>query len=337
MKIEIFKDVDDISRTEWKSLVDLSNTATFFQTPECYDFYQSLSFLEPFWLAVKVNDKLSAVICGYIIAEGSAIKKMMTRRAIIPGGALLDPEIIPDSLSLLLNNLKSLLRSKNAIYIEFRNYCDFSAYRNTFGKEFFEYLPHYNFHVDTSDINLVQSKLNSTKRRDIRSSRKNGTVWYRTESHDDMKNYYKILSDLYQTRIKTPLFPFEFFEKIIQNDFCKFFVVKMNEEIIGGSLCVELPGNILYEWFVCGLDSQFRHSFPSTIATWAAIEYAALSGLTRFDMMGAGKPDEAYGVREFKSKFGGELVEHGRFLHILNPALYSIGKLAVKILKSKVK
>ena len=51
--------------------------------------------------------------------------------------------------------------------------------------------------------------------------------------------------------------------------------------------------------------------------------------------MGAGKPDEGYGVREFKSKFGGELLEHGRFLYICKPSLYRLGKFIVKKLKHK--
>ncbi len=50
-------------------------------------------------------------------------------------------------------------------------------------------------------------------------------------------------------------------------------------------------------------------------------------------MMGAGKPQEDYGVRDFKSQFGGELVEYGRFIHVRNSLLYKIGKLGVKILK----
>ena len=49
--------------------------------------------------------------------------------------------------------------------------------------------------------------------------------------------------------------------------------------------------------------------------------------------MGAGKPNEDYGVREFKSKFGGELVEFGRFERINNHFLYLIGKTGLKILK----
>lgn len=51
-------------------------------------------------------------------------------------------------------------------------------------------------------------------------------------------------------------------------------------------------------------------------------------------MMGAGKPDEGYGVRDFKKKFGGMLVEDGRYLAVLNPVLYNVGKIGIKILKS---
>jgi lipid II:glycine glycyltransferase (peptidoglycan interpeptide bridge formation enzyme) len=52
-------------------------------------------------------------------------------------------------------------------------------------------------------------------------------------------------------------------------------------------------------------------------------------------MMGAGKPDEAYGVRDFKAKFGGKEVEHGRFLCVTKTLLYRIGKLGVAILKMR--
>ena len=50
-------------------------------------------------------------------------------------------------------------------------------------------------------------------------------------------------------------------------------------------------------------------------------------------VMGAGKPNVPYGVRDFKAEFGGQLVEHGRFLHICQPFLYRIGTLGVRLLK----
>ncbi|MGC3976999.1 MAG: peptidoglycan bridge formation glycyltransferase FemA/FemB family protein [Paludibacteraceae bacterium] len=136
--------------------------------------------------------------------------------------------------------------------------------------------------------------------------------------------------------MKTPLFPYEFFNIFIDsNNHHHLFLVKYQDKVIGGSLCVSYMNEILYEWFVCGLDGRYKNRYPSTLATWAAIEYAASNGFNYFDMMGAGKPDEGYGVRNFKAKFGGELVEHGRFIRVNKPILYYIGKKAVSYLKKK--
>lgn len=50
-------------------------------------------------------------------------------------------------------------------------------------------------------------------------------------------------------------------------------------------------------------------------------------------MMGASAPDEESGVRDFKARFGGQLVEYGRFRCVCNPIRYKLGSLGVKLLK----
>jgi lipid II:glycine glycyltransferase (peptidoglycan interpeptide bridge formation enzyme) len=236
----------------------------------------------------------------------------------------------------LLITAKKGLRRK-AIYLEIRNYNSYSQYKNAFNATGFSYQPHLNFHVSTPDVETALKNLSTTRRREIKLSIKSGAVWYETKNYNDIKTYYKILEDLYRTKVKTPLYPLEFFEKLADNTNGKIFIVKLNEKIIGGSVCVVLPDKTIYEWFVCGLDGQIKNVFPSTLATWAAIEYASTGRYICFDMMGAGKPGDEYGVRDFKSKFGGELVENGRFLSINNPLLFNIGKIAVNILRYKKK
>jgi len=81
------------------------------------------------------------------------------------------------------------------------------------------------------------------------------------------------------------------------------------------------------------LDLQYKDLFPSVLATWAPIQYACQNGLKYFDFMGAGRPDTDYGVREFKSKFGGKQVSYGRYLRINKPMLYQIGKSGIHLLK----
>ncbi len=190
-----------------------------------------------------------------------------------------------------------------------------------------------NFHVPTPNIEQCYKQLSSTKRRDIKLSLKEGAEIVETKNKKDIKEFYELLKELYRTKIKTPLFPYEFFEKLAVQSFGHLFVVKYNNKIIGGNMSVSFDNKILYEWFVCGLDREYKKIFPSTLATWAAIQFAAENGFEYFDMMGAGKPDEGYGVREFKARFGGQLVEYGRFEMIFNKFLYNVGVIGIKFLK----
>jgi serine/alanine adding enzyme len=333
MNIHIHTSISEINQEQWKELVDSSPNASFFQTPECYGFFASLSFLKPFVYGVSENNKLVGIVSGYVISDGSLLKKFLSRRAIVPGGLLLATSVSDKAIERLLKRFRKELRYKS-IYLEIRNYNDYSATRPAIEKSKFIYMPHLNFHVATPSLDDALKQLSTTKRRDIKLSRKAGAEWIETTDASEIAEYYRILSELYKTKVKTPLFPLEFFQKLALLPNGKIFVLKLENEIIGGSVCVLLPGKTLYEWFVCGLDGKYKNVFPSTMATWAAIEYSATNGIPRFDMMGAGKPDDGYGVREFKSKFGGELVEHGRFIHVNNPLLYKIGTLGVKLYRT---
>jgi len=93
-----------------------------------------------------------------------------------------------------------------------------------------------------------------------------------------------------------------------------------------------LPGKVIYEWYICGLDAEFKNVYPSILATWAAIDYANKNNIQMFDFMGVGVPGKDYGVREFKSKFGGEMVNFGRFGRVNNKFLYGITEMGFNLL-----
>jgi lipid II:glycine glycyltransferase (peptidoglycan interpeptide bridge formation enzyme) len=56
-------------------------------------------------------------------------------------------------------------------------------------------------------------------------------------------------------------------------------------------------------------------------------------GFTRFDFGGAGKPNVPYGVRDYKLKFGGELVNTGRMIRIHRPFNYAFATKAYRLLQ----
>lgn len=326
-------EVKDINHSAWADLAKTSPVATWFQTQAAYDFFDGIPFLEAFAFAVASERQLKGVVVGYIQKDGSKLKRFFSRRAIVLGGPLLEDTITEEELACLLCCVKDRV-GKKTIFIEFRNFSDYNRWRITFERCGFQYQPHYDIHVDTTSMESVNDHLGKSRKRDVRVSMRDGALVVTNPSLPQIYEFYGILKTLYVTKVKTPLFPIEFFERLSTLDTSAFLLVEYAGRIIGGTVCVGLPGIALYEMYACGEDGVHKTIFPSEVATFAGLQYAAENGYPKFDMMGAGKPDDGgYGVRDFKLKFGGELLELGRYNCVCKPLLFQIGKLGVRIMK----
>ena len=320
----------EIDIQQWQELIDTSATATWFQTPEAYQFYVAMpQEMAPFALGVEEDGHLTGVIVGYTTQEKNPIKQRFTCRSIVIGGPLLDECISDNALSNLLLALKHI--TKDSIYIETRNFKDYSNYKSVFESSGFQYQPHLNIQVTCDAAHTMSEQ----RIRQVKKALKNGVEIVEASSEQEIRDWYEILYKLYCTKVRTPLFSEEFFLRFYRENRGIYILVKFQGKVIGGMMCPILKGKAIYEWFVCGLDEDYREQYPSVMATYAAIEYAKTNALPLFDFMGAGKPDIPYGVRDFKMEFGGELVEHGRFLCVCKPILYEIGKFWVRLLKYK--
>lgn len=326
--------VKEIRESDWNALVNESAVATWFQTREAFGFFHSLSFFEAFVVAVENSGRLRGLAMGYVQKDGGKMKQFFSRRAIILGGPLLAEDVSCEELEALLLSLKRYLRKK-AIYVEMRNFNDYGRWRMVFEKCGFDYKPHYNVQVDTSSLDVVNGKLDRNRRRNIKKALENGLVIDDSPTKEELARFYVMLDELYRTKVKSPLYPYEFFDRLKETPSSRFFIAKTpDSELIGGLVCVVLKNRAVYAWAACGDDQNHKAFSPSVMTNYAGICYAAENGFPCFDFMGAGKPnDGGYGVRDFKLKFGGELVEHGRFVYICSPLLFSIGKLGVRIMK----
>jgi Uncharacterized protein involved in methicillin resistance len=303
-----------------------------FQSDIYLSFLESVENLTPFKFSIYRDDSEVGRIQGYTQKDGNVIMSFLSRRAIINGGPFLADDITADEVRSLLEKCVTGLK-RDVIYIESRNFRDYSSYRSVFEDAGFRYEPHYDFVISTEDQDVVESKIGKSRKRDVKVSLKNGVSVVEEPSIGEISDFYSILEELYRTRVKTPLFPKSFFMKLWEMPFSKFILVKYKDRIVGGTLCV-FDNDTVYEWFACGEDGAYKNVFPSTVATYYGIQFAVQNGFQRFDMMGAGSPgDGGYGVREFKAKFGGELVEYGRFRYITNKPLFAIGQIGVKLMK----
>lgn len=320
---------DDIDRSRWRDLIERNPFASPFQTFDFYCFCKSVSGFSAKALAIEFEGKLDALAVITIQAE-KGIKGYFSHRGIIYGGPLFNSSY-PDSFAFLLENIDRLLKRK-VIYLESRNLFNYSSARDIFDVQKWAYIPYLNFQLETIDSKDLIKRVSNSRMRQIKKAYQAGVQWKAADSLEDISNFYEILKKLYKLKIKKPLPGWEFFKVFYEKKVGVFLLVYYKGNVIGGMMCPIQPEKTIYEFYICGLDDQYKEQYPSVMATWAAIEYALNNKIKCFNFMGAGKLDEAYGVREFKARFGGELVEHGRFIKIFKPTLYNFGKTGLKLL-----
>ena len=128
----------------------------------------------------------------------------------------------------------------------------------------------------------------------IRSALRNGVSITTQPSKEELHQFYALLDHLYKTRVKTPLYPFEFFQKLSQQSFGITLLLQYEGKIIGGQISFCMKDYAVYDLFMTGDDITYKKLRPSTLATYSGIQYAANNNCKYCDLMGAGKPGEKY-------------------------------------------
>lgn len=319
----------EVSLSKWRSLIKVSLFSSPFQTPEFWQFYNSVKGFFADVFAIEREGLYTSLVVVTLQRE-KGIKSFFSRRGIIYGGPLILNNN-DDNLLYLIRGLVSYYKKK-LIYLEVRNLFNYTLFRETYLENGFSYTPWLNFHCSTSDELLMKKRIHNSRLRQIKKAQKHGVSWEVANTSDEIKTFYQILKNLYSNKIKKPLPPEDFFLEAFKKEIFKYLLVYYGNKIIGGIMCAVLNSKSIYEIYICGLNEKYHDQYPSVMATWAAMEYANQNKILYFDFMGAGRPNESYGVREFKDKFGGELIEYGRYIRINNRTLYKIGQVGLKML-----
>jgi serine/alanine adding enzyme len=319
-----------ISIKKWDELLTLSHYASAFQTPSFYKHCNTVPGLVAEVFAVE-ESLLIRALCVVTLQQESGIKSFFSRRAIIYGG----PVLFNNDASFLIYLLTSIFNEfkRSSIYIEIRSLHDYGCFNDVFIRNGWKPVLYQNFIVDCTDKESLFKRLGNNRKRQIKKAISSGVKIREAEDLNEITEFYSILKKLYNKKIKKPLLPQIFFNNFFRDNLGKFLVVIYKEKIIGGIMCPILIGRCLYEFYVCGLDEEYRDQYPSILATWSAMLYANENNIPVFDFMGAGRKGEDYGVRNFKARFGGELVEYERYLKINKIFLYKIGQVALSLLR----
>jgi len=289
------------------------------------------------------SETIQGLILGVIIWESGGLKGKFSSRTVVYGGPLIGENHKRTTLILKML-VEELIHqvSHESIFIQFRASHDLSDYDQVLRENNFKWHPRLNLLINTNSEKEVWHGISSGRRRQIRKSLSGGAKIIQPERESQVREFYDILYDLYKHKVKKPLPDWSFFQSFYRaiyeanqaEPMGRYFLIEYDKKIVGGILCPFFPGGTVFEWYVCGLDQECKEKgvYPSVLATWAAIDFAVKNGYTKFDFMGVGIPGKQYGVRDFKMKFGGHQVNHGRYTRINKRWLYVIAELGYNFL-----
>lgn len=296
----------------------------YFQSPGYFKVCRVSKKLRPFYIIAKQAGRIVGVLlaCQQRQISGPVVG-FLTSRNIIIGGPVAD-NANRDVCKGLLQTYQC--RGQKSLYTQIRNLHNTRASRAGFEENGFDYDDHLNILVDLSQSEEVLWKGVHTKRRnEIRRAGKEGCRVVRQTAPDALTHCYAILTEVYQ-RAKLPLPAFGHFKAMLdqstETSGLRIFTALHDDKIIGCMLCIAW-GHTLYDYYA-GAYSRFYHKYPNDLLPWEVFQWGKANGFVWFDFGGAGKPNVPYGVRDYKKKFGGTLVNLGRYEQVHFPVLYRL-------------
>lgn len=330
--MHIVRNLDEI---RWREFINNHPSSTLFHTPEMFKvFERTKGFAPELWAVVDADGQIYSLFLPTKNNILSGVLQYVSTRAVAYGSILCAPGPHADDALLLLLNAYN--KNKNILlFTELRNQSDNQDFQNCLNEQGFIFENHLNFLIDlTKPIDEVWRNVRSSARRNVKKAEKSNVIIEEIEDAEDLTEAYQILKKVY-SRIQGSLPDKTLFEAgfdiLRPIGMMKILLAKLDGVSVGTLTLLMYKGTITY-WYT-GTLHEFASYRVSDYLAWHAIKYGIEGDFTTFDFGGGGKPDEQYGVRDFKAKYGGELVNYGRNTKIHSPIRFQVSRYGYKVVR----
>ncbi|MBE0673396.1 MAG: GNAT family N-acetyltransferase [Bacteroidales bacterium] len=313
-----------VDKESWNRFVASHPAGNIFHTPDYVTLIENTPLHKVLFIGVTEGNDIRGLCVSAVIGIMPPPLTKFTARAVVWGGPLVDGDN-PEVASLLLQTLNRLT-GRQALFTQFRNLTDMSALDTVFRNNGYSYEPHLNVLISLKkDAGRLHSELHPTRRKQIgRSVRRGVTVTMADLAESEiMDRCYSLLQSVYR-REGLPYPSRQFFDMaaglFAPQHRLRLYVASFEGDIIGFRMALYYNG-VVYDWYAAS-SPDHNDKYPNDILPWEIIRQGAEEGFHLFDFGGAGRPDKPYGVRDYKMKFGGELVSYGRYNRIHMPLIY---------------
>jgi lipid II:glycine glycyltransferase (peptidoglycan interpeptide bridge formation enzyme) len=332
MRIDI---VRTLPETDWRRFVDEHPQGNIFHTPEMFQvFSRTRGYRPELWAAAR-GDRVLALLLPVQITLKNGLFRPLTTRAVAYGSVLSsDGAEGGEALSALL---RSYTRTAKGIrlFTELRNITDQNAIQLELNKRGFIYEDHLNYLIglDRPEEQIWRS-LERTRRQEIQRARRNGLLIEEVNEPQKLEIVYQLLQNVFK-RVQVPLADISMFRAafkiLVPRGMQRIILARLGNCYIGTSL-VLLYKKRIFGWY-CGCNRSYSSYYPESYMYWDHILWGKEHRFSIFDLAGAGKPNEDYGPRRYKAKWGGILVNYGRNVYVHAPVRLKLCRMGYDLVR----
>lgn len=330
--------VRSLPEAEWRRFIENNPNSNIFHTPEMFEVYASAKRHRPtLWAAINADGYTLALLLPVQIFLMGGLMQYVTTRSIVYGSALWEQGDEGEKALALL--LKSYAHDVDGLplFTELRNLWDINAVlAPVFREQNFIYEEHLNYLIDLDrSFDEVFLAFRAGTQKKIRRGLSRGDIVVEeVKEREQVGGCYDLLSKTYQNA-QVPLADRSLFEAAFDvlhpKGMIRFTQARIGESFAAASVEL-LYKDVVYGWYG-GMDRTYSSYVPNELLMWNILQWGVEKGYRVYDFGGAGKPDQEYGVRDFKAKFGGALVNFGRYTCVHSPFLLHISTVGYNIVR----
>jgi serine/alanine adding enzyme len=315
---------------DWRRFVDGYPQGNIFHTPEMFQvFARARGYRPTLWAVVDHSCSPLALLLPVQVTLMDGLLRRFTTRAVAYGSVLSAPS--PEGREALGMLLRSYQQDagKSVLFTELRNLSDLGSVQPMLQECGFLYEDHLNYLVDLNrpPEAVLQSFGRRTRKKIRRGLRQGEVMIEEIKRREQVALCYEQLRRSYGAA-QVPLADRSLFEAAFEmlhpQGMVRFVLAWIGDDCVAASAEL-MHKDTIYGWYG-GVDRSFSSYVPNELLMWDVLQWGVNNGYSRYDFGGAGKPDEDYGVRDFKAKFGGELVCYGRNTCVHAPTRLTISK-----------
>jgi len=320
----------------WNAFLLQSQHSTVFHTPEMFQVFQQSRGYQPRIYSAEKEGSIFAMLLPVLVTLKSGFLEPFTTRAIHYGGLLYqESEQGRQALSHLLDFYLRDIKG-NALFSDFRNLTDPASVVSLLEARRLIKEPHINYWIRLDrPLEEIWQRFHKSARRNARQAEKKGVIFESIRDRSMLSLFYQNLEQTFAMK-HIPLPDISLFRNIynimVPKKLAMFYLAKSEGKPFASFLVLAYR-HVIYLWYSAD-DFTMRNYYPTDGFIWHILQWGHRNGYQWFDFGWAGRSDQPYGVRRFKEKFGGNLIEFGRHTAVHKPVLLRISKIGYGMLQA---